>query len=192
MVGSDAVLTPSFALAAWLLALQSSAPATPDGIGEYATLIGGILAALGAALGLPITLLQLRKTRVEIRKLELESAALEANIPPTSEQLAGYSIDIGEIRAENVSFQVMVDPLLLGPMLLLLDFILIWIVLSLGNYAIAIFFDEALGTVVLGAVAFILFVPLIRETLHLKKVLKPQIQRRAAVSKSKTGDGQAA
>ena len=57
-----------------------SAPPIGGWVGQldiYAKVFGGVVAGLGALFGLPIAVLSFKKTRAEIRKLELEAAALE-------------------------------------------------------------------------------------------------------------------
>jgi len=71
-----------------LISLKAQAPATSptptqaNNLGwlgqldTYAKVIGGVVAGLGTLFGLPLVILNFRKTRAEIRKLELEAAAL--------------------------------------------------------------------------------------------------------------------
>jgi hypothetical protein len=150
---------------------QSSDTEKPASLETYVKVIGGIVAGLGTLFGLPITILQFQKTRAEIRKLELETESLKAKNISTGGTWQSNKIIID--HSDNASVQILADPRFLGPLLLLLDFIIAWIILSLASYALDTFLDGTLRALVLGLLAIILLVPIAREARRVKKVLRP-------------------
>jgi hypothetical protein len=136
-------------------------------------IVTAAIAGLGVLFGLPLTFIQFRKTQVEIRKLELESRAIEGQsvIPSSTE---GVSIQVAD--SPGVNIQVLADPRLLGPLLLLLDFIIAWIVLALADYALGVF-AEMLGLLafqplILGILGLVLLIPIVKEARRLRASLR--------------------
>ncbi len=155
------------------LAQQSAVPTGPEWLGQidiYAKVIGGVLTALGALFGLPAAFLHFRKTRAEIRKLELEAEALAQET--TGAQVSEYGHRIA-IDGSHNSVTILADPRFLGPLLLLLDFIIAWVVLTLAGYALGTFLPGALRTLILGGIAAFLLVPIFHEARRVKSVLVP-------------------
>src|SRR4051812_44695350 len=111
---------------------MSESPLPPQGpvslneLDIYVKVFGGIVTGLGTLFGLPATLLYFRKTRAEIRKLELEAAALLAK--ETGSQGIAYGNQVTIHDAHNNNIQILTDPRFLAPLLLLLDFIIAWII----------------------------------------------------------------
>ena len=144
----------------------------------YAKVFAAVLTGLGVVFGLPLTVLQFRKTRAEIRKLELEAESLEANaasVGAGERGAEGHQIVVE--GADNVSVRILADPRFLGPLLLLLDFIIAWILITLANYALQL---VTTGTGLLSArrgimiaLAAVLLVPIAREARRVRKVLEP-------------------
>jgi len=142
----------------------------------YAKVFGGVIAGLGTLLGLPLTILQFRKTRAEIRKLELEADSLRAKNLSTDAVWEGHRVIID--NSDYATVQILADPRFLGPLLLLLDFVFAWIILSLAGYALETFLPmnsviRTLRNFIMGVVAVILLVPIAREARRVKKVLRP-------------------
>ena len=131
----------------------------------YAKVIGGVLTGLGTLFGLPLVILSYKKTRAEIRKLELESIALAGNKPDSDRVRRGIEggtrIDVD--RSPNVNVQIMADPRFLGPLLLLLDFIFASIILTFAGYFAGLFLPGPVRTGLLLLVAGVLLVPIAKE-----------------------------
>jgi hypothetical protein len=153
----------------------TNTPNQAETVDTYVKIFTGIIAGLGALFGFPLTLLQFRKTRAEIRKLELEAKALESQQVSIEDVVQPYRIVVSDSR--NVTVMVLTDPRYLGPLLLLLDFIVAWIVLSLANYALGLFLSGPILTLVIGLLALFLLVPILREAKHLKRVLRPDVYK---------------
>ena len=138
----------------------------------YAKIFAAVLSGLGALFGLPAATLHFRKTRAEIRKLELEAEQLESNFLRQTDAVLGDQV-VNIQDSDHFSVNVMTDPRFLGPLLLLLDFIIAWIVLTLSSYVLGIFLSDLFRTLLLIGLALILFVPIFREARRVKKVLSP-------------------
>ena len=143
-------------------------------IDTYPKVVGAVLTGLGTLFGLPIVILNFKKTRAEIRKLELEAAALESKAPVAGDVEGGTSIRIQD--SDNVNVQVLADPRFLGPLLLLLDFILAWIVLTLAGYFLSFISLGIIRTALLAALAAELLIPIAREASRVRSVLRPKDQ----------------
>lgn len=154
---------------------QTPPPQSTDWISNldtYTKLIGGIIAGLGALFGLPVAFMQIRKTSVEIRKLELEAAELQAKGLSTN---AGFHQGANTVVIENsqdVSVQILADPRFLGPLLLLLDFIIAYVVITLADYALDLFVSGWIRTVLSGIVIALLLVPILGEAVKVRKNLR--------------------
>lgn len=129
-----------------------------------------IFALIITILGIPLAFLQFKKTKAEIRKIELEAESLkEKNIGENV--LDGHKINIE--GSENVVVNILADPRFISPLLILLDFIIAWIILKFASYAFGWIFQNVLGDIALVLVAIILFVPIYREAQRVKKILRP-------------------
>jgi hypothetical protein len=109
---------------------------------------------------------------VEIRKLELEAKALESNFTSENQNIEGYKINIADSRDINV--QIVADPRFLAPLLLLLDFIIAWIVITLLSYLFDLIGLGGIKTLLVLLVAGILLTPILRESVRVRKLLKPK------------------
>jgi hypothetical protein len=138
----------------------------------YAKVFGGVLAGLGTLFGLPLVLLNFRKTRAEIRKLELEAAALQGKVV-SSDAVSQYGHRIEINNSDNNTIEILADPRFLAPLLLLLDFIFAWGILTLAGYVISFFLGGIFRTMLTALLAAILLVPIVREARRVKSVLKP-------------------
>ena len=139
-------------------------------------IFGTAITALATLLGLPIVFLTYRKTRAEISKLELEAEALRKQ--QDSSMHASGQDDEGRFRivvdhSPNTTVQVLADPRFLAPLLLLLDFIFAWVVLSLAGHLFSIFSAGEFGDVALAVLAAILLLPIARQVLRVRAVLRP-------------------
>ena len=128
-----------------------------------------IFALIITILGIPIAFLQFKKTKAEIRKIELEAESLkEKNIDENVLDLYKINID----GSKNV-VNILADPRFISPLLILLDFIIAWIILKFASYAFGWIFQNVLRDIALVLVAIILFVPIYREAQRVKKILRP-------------------
>lgn len=122
---------------------------------------------------MPIVVLNFKKTQAEIRKLELEAASLEANATVAGDLEGGISVNVRD--SEYVNVQVLADPRFLGPLLLLLDFIFAWIVITLAGYFLDIFgFSGLIPKLIIGLLAILLLIPIAQEARRVKSVLRPK------------------
>jgi hypothetical protein len=88
--------------------LPPQGPALLNELDIYVKVFGGIVTGLGTLFGLPATLLYFRKTRAEIRKLELEAAALSSKATSSQETAYGNQVTIHDSYNNNI--QIMTDP----------------------------------------------------------------------------------
>jgi hypothetical protein len=142
-----------------------------NSLDTYSKIVAGVVAAITAILGIPVAFLQIRKTIVEIRKIELETRKLQGE---TGEKLPieyqGYQINMSE--SDNNTVQIFVDPRFSAPLLILLDFVIVYIVLALSNYALNFFYIDFLKSIILPIVGVSLFVPLLLEAFRLRDNLR--------------------
>lgn len=160
---------------AFLAVLVFPAVAFANGSSSKTTVetAGAVIAGIVALVGLPTAILTFRKTQVEIRKLELEARQLEASTPgPHASEDLGYRIQIAD--STHVNIQILADPRFLGPLLLLLDFIVAWIVLTFAGYASSVLDLGAFNAILLAAFGVALLGPILREALRVKRALAPR------------------
>lgn len=133
--------------------------------------VAGVVAAITAVLGVPVTFLQIRKTIVEIRKIELEAQKLrEQTGTEHLKESQGHWIYLDHSDGNNI--QILVDPRFSAPLLILLDFVIVYIVLALAGYAVGVFLPGKVGQIILTVVAAFLLLPLFIEALRLRGVLR--------------------
>ena len=154
-----------------------------DHLSIYATVFGAVLTGLGTLFGLPLVVLNFKKTRAEIRKLELEAEALQRTGQSTIGDVeGGTSFTIS--NSNHLNIQVLADPRFLGPLLLLLDFILAWIVLTFANYFLGIVTGvvglHGIGTALLLVLAFVLLMPIAKEARRVRSVLGPKTEEESS------------
>ncbi|WP_017326254.1 hypothetical protein [Synechococcus sp. PCC 7336] len=134
--------------------------------------IAGVVAAITAVLGVPVAFLQIRKTIVEIRKIELEAQKLQEQTETEfPKEFEGHRIYLDHSDGNNI--QILVDPRFSAPLLILLDFVIVYIVLALAGYAVGVFLPGKAGQIILTVVATFLLLPLFVEALRLRGVLRP-------------------
>jgi hypothetical protein len=148
----------------------------PIAAASFSNVAEGIGAAVGAAvalLGAPGVYLGIKKSQAEIRKLELEALNLQAQ-QSTSD---GHALQKTEgqtlnVVVEGVGHRVAIthDPRLLAPLLLLLDFVVATIVVTVAGYLLN-FGELSLFSPLLALAALMLFTPIFREARRLKRVL---------------------
>lgn len=156
-------------------AIAASTPSVAAEVDSYGKAIGAVVTAMAALFGLPIVFLTYRKTRAEIAKLELEANALrekQGNQPDRTKDLEG-NIRINIERSPGVTVQVLADPRFLAPLLLLVDFIFAWVVLTLADRFFAIFATGIVRSGALAILAAVLLLPIAKQVLRVRAVLSP-------------------
>lgn len=134
-------------------------------INNYSKVLGGIFITIAALCGVPVAYLQIRKTRAEIKKLELEAKNMKAT--QDSFEAGNYRINIS--NSDRNIIQISADPRFLGPLLLLLDFIISIIIIVFVNYALSLFINGPIKTLVLIAISLFLFIPILITAIKIKK-----------------------
>lgn len=147
----------------------------------YQKIFGGVVATVVTLFGLPLAYMNFKKTKAEIKKLELEVASIEGEKPQSNSGIDAYSVNI--INSDRNIVKIMTDPRILAPLLLLLDFIIAWIVITLSSYSLDFIFNlplfpyfisNIIKTVVMGIIYIILLVPIVREARRVKSALNPK------------------
>ena len=141
-----------------------AAASDSDGSDTWIKLVAGGAAAVAAVLGVPYAFLQIQKTRLEIRKAEGEVGKL---VEAASAE--GTRITLHESPGAHV--QILADPRFLGPLLLLLDFIVAWIVLTLCGFVLSFFGFYEVTNLILGLIGALLLIPIFREARRVKRSL---------------------
>jgi len=162
----------------WTSALAQASAAAPSATSEldtYVKIIGAVLTGIATLVGMPLAFLTYRKTRAEISKLELEAKALRDQQEPGTRERRDED---GNIRilvdhSPNTSIRVFADPRFLAPLLILLDFIFAWVVITLAGYLLSMFAIGVLRTLALGILSAVLLVPIARQVLRVRTVLRP-------------------
>ena len=142
-----------------------------DSLDIYIKVIGGGVAAVTAILGLPVAFLQVRKTIAEIKKIELESDKLRGQaIRQSPAERGGNEIYLKDSHSNHI--EILVDPRFSAPLLILLDFVIVYILLALSGYAINVFFPVQIGRIILTIVGALLLLPMLWEALRLRGSLR--------------------
>jgi len=148
-------------------------PASPaTEINTYVTIIGGVLTAVVTLLGLPIVRLNQRKTQAEIVKLELEAEALRNQGAITQPSQVGDGVRINIDNSPNSNVQILADPRFLAPLLLLVDFVFAWAILTLAGRVLDIFPFWLPQDLALAAIALYLFLPIAKQAFHIRAVMR--------------------
>ncbi|MCY7276515.1 MAG: hypothetical protein LH702_22965 [Phormidesmis sp. CAN_BIN44] len=133
--------------------------------------IAGVVAAMTATLGIPVAFLQIRKTTAEIHKTELEAKKLQEQTGQERPiEYQGHQINMSNSDGNNI--QILVDPRFTAPLLIVLDFVIVYMVLALADYALRLFQIEILSSIFLPIVGAALFLPLLLEALRLRGTLR--------------------
>jgi hypothetical protein len=152
----------------------SPSPSVLSNLDLYVKIGGGVIAGIIALLGIPSLLLTYRKTRMEILKLELEADDLRKKQTAQADtETTNGKVSITVDRSPYTNVQVLADPRLLAPLLILLDFILASIVLTFASYLLSIFGLAELHNFVLAVIAAVLFLPIGRQVLRVRAILHP-------------------
>lgn len=146
---------------------------------EAATkIVTAVVGGLTFLFGLPVTLLLIKKTRAETRKLELEAAALQQKIGTGADIEKTADASAMHIRihdSPNAFVQITADPRLLAPLLILLDFIIASVVIALARYVIGFVLSGPLATLLMIMLSALLYIPILRQALRIRQVLNPKV-----------------
>ena len=142
----------------------------------YTKIFGAVIAAIGVVFGFPLTVITFKKTKAEIRKLELEANAIQqtGSIQNDTDLINNY-VHIKD--STDVTVQITNDPRFLAPLLLLLDFIIAYIITSLLSYLLDIFVVDDLNLPILLIASLVLFIPILRESWRVRGVLNPKKEK---------------
>jgi hypothetical protein len=135
---------------------------------ELIKTITAVLAAVGAVVGLPVAFFQIRKTIAEIRKIELETKALEEQGRQTKRETAQQA---GSSKMSQGATTI-TDPKLTALFLLLSDLIVAGIILIIANYALDVFLLDPLKSLIVGVMAMVLLSPIALETLRMRNNIR--------------------
>ena len=178
-------LTVVIVIVPQVLLAQTSPPTGTAGVDlshlatveAYVKVGGAALAAVIAVIGLPIIFLSYKKTRAEVIKLELETESLRLKMRESSEPSSPTDPDgaqqVNVKGAKNVSVQVLADPKLLNPLLLILNFAVAFAFLTLVSHILAIF--DLGGGLVTAMLAGIVLLPLVNRALQVSSTFKSSI-----------------
>lgn len=153
----------------------TTVPSVTSELDTYVKVIGAVLTGMATLVGLPLVFLTYRKTRAEISKLELEAKALrdQQEQGPRGRRAEDGNIRILVDRSPNTNISVLADPRFLAPLLILLDFIFAWVVITLAGYLLSMFAIGVLRTLALAILSALLLVPIARQVLRVRTVLRP-------------------
>lgn len=138
--------------------------------------LSGVVALVVALIGVPVAWMNIRKTRATINKTELEAQKLRSELQAnrTADPLTvedGLRI---AIEGDGNMVNIVTDPRLSGPLLIVVDFVVAWIILTLLNYALRIL-PIHLGifqSLLVGGVATFLFIPILQDARKASKWLR--------------------
>lgn len=153
---------------------EPSKPEMVTSVENAAKLVTAVVGGLTFLFGLPITVLLIKKTRAETRKLELEAASLQ--------QKLGNNLDVDKVvdsstlnirihDSPNAAIQIAADPRLLAPLLVILDFVVASVLIALARYALDFLLSGPLETLIVAGLYAILFIPVLRQALRVRHVL---------------------
>lgn len=147
--------------------------------------LSGVVAVVVALIGVPVAWMSVRKTRAIINKTELEAQKLRSELHSlgTTGAVSEESGTRIEIVGDRNIVSVVTDPRLSGPLLIVVDFVVAWIILTLLNYALRVL-PIHLGifqSLLVGGIAALLFIPILKDARKASKWLRETV--------SKDGDG---
>jgi hypothetical protein len=145
-------------------------------IDSVTKIAAAVITGLATIFGLPLILLNYKKTRAEITKINLEAAALQEKLTTEGEP-KGIPSDTGtKIKMDqspNTRVEITADPRLLAPLLLMLDFIFAWIVIVLVGDFLDILDFAGVRQIILPIFAVVLLLPIAREIIRTRAGLRP-------------------
>lgn len=141
----------------------------------------GVVALLTALIGVPVAWMKIRQTRATIRKMDLEARQIETQLAGAAggeSAMPDEGIRIN-IDGANNTVAILADPRLAGPLLIVIDFVIAWIILTLLSYGLQFvpsglvlpFFKDALRL----AVGLALLIPIIQDARKVRKALRSRL-----------------
>jgi len=136
----------------------------------YVKLAGIAVTAIATCVGLPIVLLNYRKTKAEIAKIELETEKLRQGINPeaTENPLLESRETIPNIPSSVMHLSGRGH---MAVLLLIIDFVFAWIVFELASRAIGMINIYPFNTLAMFFIASLLFLPIAKQALRLRAAL---------------------
>ena len=123
--------------------------------------------------------MSIRKTRATINKTELEAQKLKSELQSlgAADAISGGEGTRIEIVGNRNIVSVVTDPRLSGPLLIMVDFVIASIILTLLNYAIRVLPTNfgILQTLLVGGVAAFLFIPILQDARKASKWLRKTV-----------------
>ncbi|MCG7521883.1 hypothetical protein [Ruegeria sp. Ofav3-42] len=143
--------------------------------------LSGVVALVVALIGVPVAWMNIRKTRATINKTELEAQKLRSELQSFGTTDASASEDGTriEIVGDRNVISVVTDPRLSGPLLIVVDFVVAWIILTLLNYALRVLplHLGILQSVLVGGVAAFLLIPILQDARKASKWLRETVEK---------------
>jgi len=143
----------------------------------YIKIIVGTLTGITIFLGLPLVLLNYKKTQAEIKKLDLEAKAINNNLPVTRQDSINHNQDVhvNIEQSPHSNVQILTDPRFLAPLLLLVDFIVAWVVLTILKYLLSFFPLGEISDILLIGASLLLLIPIFKQAIEVKLIIQPNI-----------------
>jgi hypothetical protein len=170
-------------------------PAASRGLADAELLVkivGGGIAGVVALVGLPAAFLQFSKTRAEIKKLRLEAEKLATEIEPGEDRgVVPRDFQILVQDSPSTVLTVHTDAGLAGPMLLLTDFVVAYIMyqawlIMLGLFPIGGLWGGLVLTPLKALVFAALFIPVYANGRQVRALLRELGRNRSAAEKPAT------
>lgn len=143
--------------------------------------LSGVVALVVALIGVPVAWMSIRKTRATINKTELEAQKLRSELKSlgTTEAVAGENGTRVEIVGDRNVVSFVTDPRLSGPLLIVVDFVVAWIIITLLNYALRVLpiYLGILQSLLVGGVAAFLFIPILQDARKASKWLRETVEK---------------
>ncbi|MBG6208397.1 hypothetical protein IWQ49_003057 [Labrenzia sp. EL_126] len=143
--------------------------------------LSGVVALVVALIGVPVAWMNIRKTRATIKKTELEAQKLRSELlsAGTADTIAGDEGIRILIEGDKNEVSVTTDPRLSGPLLIVVDFVVAWIILTLLNYALRVlpFHLGIFQSLLVGGVAAFLFIPILQDARKASKWLRETVEK---------------
>lgn len=129
-------------------------------------IIVGSISGVTALIGIPLVLLQYRKTAVEIKKLRLEAEDLERK---QANDAAGFP-SITLFKSPHAVVQIANNARLRIPLLVILNFIWAFVIVALSGYALNFLpINGLIPTATHSIIAIVLYLPIIQQVKQAQK-----------------------
>ena len=163
---------------------SSNVPTGLTELNSIVTIIASIITILGAIFGIPLYILNFRKTRTELDKLRLETKEKELEVNKKKRECEiSEEGQTGKSRFNLIDIK---DPDLIAPLFVFLNYIIASIISNFMNYGVNILYTTYISvnssiftdyqflvaiaqSVVIALISLVLYVPLIKEGNKVKK-----------------------